>query len=116
MRPIFNAPERTEAERLFRAALDAWRKDHPKLAQWAEQAIAEGLTVFDFPAAHRVRLRTTNGLERINLGLRRRTRVASIFPNPGFLLAPGLRFACRAGRRMDGGLCLSQPQPVTPAS
>jgi transposase-like protein len=29
--------------------------------------------VFDFPVAHRVRLRTTNGLERINRELRRRT-------------------------------------------
>jgi transposase-like protein len=29
----------------------------------------------------RVRLRTTNGLERINREIKRRTRVASIFPN-----------------------------------
>jgi len=40
------------------------------------------LTGFDYLAAHRVRLRTTNGLERINRELRRRNRVASIFPNP----------------------------------
>ena len=62
----FNAPDKAEAERLLKAALDTWRKEHPKLAEWAETAIPESLTVFDFPAAHRIRLRTTNGLERIS--------------------------------------------------
>ena len=42
--------------------------------------MSQGLTVFSFPEAHR-RLRTTNGLERLNRAIRRRTRVASIFPN-----------------------------------
>lgn len=82
LRAVFNAPDRAEAERLFKAALESWRKEHPKLAAWAEEAVPESLTVFDFPAAHRIRLRTTNGLERINRELRRRTRVASIFPKP----------------------------------
>ncbi len=81
LRAIFNAPDRTEAERLLHQAIEAWRKEHPKLAQWAEENILEGLTVFSFPASHRTRLRTTNGLERINREIKRRTRVASIFPH-----------------------------------
>jgi transposase-like protein len=59
LRTIFNAPDKMEAERLLQSALEAWRKEHPKLAEWAEVAVPESLTVFDFPAAHRVRLRTT---------------------------------------------------------
>ncbi len=81
IKAIFNAPDKAEAERLLRQAIDIWAKEVPKLAQWAEENLPMGFTVFDLPPAHRVRLRTTNGLERINRELKRRTRVASIFPN-----------------------------------
>lgn len=81
IRAIFNAPDRAEAERLLKQAIEVWATDAPKLASWAEANLPDGFTVFNFPAAHRVRLRTTNGLERINREIKRRTRVASIFPN-----------------------------------
>lgn len=81
IRAIFNAPDKVEAERLLRQALDVWQADLPKLAAWAEENLPEGFAVFDLPHSQRVRLRTTNGLERINRELKRRTRVASIFPN-----------------------------------
>jgi putative transposase len=81
IRAIFNAPDKCEAERLLRQALDAWNTEAPKLAQWAEENLPEGFTVFDLPHGQRTRLRTTNGLERINREIKRRTRVASIFPN-----------------------------------
>jgi transposase-like protein len=81
IRAIFNAPDRAEAERLLKQTVEAWRADAPKLATWAEDNLADGFTVFNFPQGHRVRLRTTNGLERINREIKRRTRVASIFPN-----------------------------------
>jgi transposase-like protein len=81
IRAIFNAPDRAEAERLLKQAITIWQVEAPKLAQWAEENLPEGLTVFDQAPAHRTRLRTTNGLERINREIKRRTRVASIFPN-----------------------------------
>jgi len=81
IRAIFNAPDRAEAERLLQQAIEAWSADAPKLAQWAEDNLLEGFTVFELPLAQRPRLRTTNGLERINREIKRRTRVASIFPN-----------------------------------
>lgn len=34
-----------------------------------------------FPLKHRPRIRTTNGLERLNQEIKRRTRVVRIFPN-----------------------------------
>lgn len=71
----------------MRQAIEDWRTEAPKLAQWAEENLPEGFAVFALPIAQRVRLRTTNGLERINREIKRRTRVASmarghvVFPN-----------------------------------
>jgi putative transposase len=76
IRAIFNAPDRAEAERLLKQAIEAWSADAPKLAQWAEDNLPEGFTVFELPLAQRPRLRTTNGLERINREIKRRTRVS----------------------------------------
>ena len=81
IRAIFNAPDRAEAERLMKQTIELWATDSPKLAQWAEENLPDGFAVFDLPHGQRVRLRTTNGLERINREIKRRTRVASIFPN-----------------------------------
>lgn len=115
IRALFNAPDRMEAERLLKVALEIWRKEHPKLAEWAETAIPESLTVFDFPAAHRIRLRTTRpytdqpGTAPTHSG-------GQHLPQPGFLPAPRLGFARRTRRRMDDRQGLPQLQPVTQTS
>jgi putative transposase len=43
--------------------------------------VEECLACLSFPESHRRRIRTTNGLERFNQELKRRTRVVRIFPN-----------------------------------
>ena len=81
IRSIFNAPDVSEARRLLGLAVEGWRKEHPKLAAWAEENLTEGFAVFALPPEHRVRMRTTNGVERLNKEIKRRTRVATLFPN-----------------------------------
>jgi transposase-like protein len=81
IRAIFNAPDRHEAERLLEMFVERYQKAAPKLANWAEEALPQGFTVFSLPPAHRRRLRTTNLVERLNEEIRRRTRVARLFPN-----------------------------------
>ena len=49
---------------------------------WAETNLPEGLASFGLPEAHRVRMRTTHGLERLNKEIKRRTRVVCLFPIP----------------------------------
>ncbi len=81
IRAIFTALNRHEADTLLAKTVQKYAKTAPRLSTWLETAIPEGLTVFAFPAAHRRLLRTTNGVERLNKEIRRRTRVVSIFPN-----------------------------------
>lgn len=86
LRSVFNAPNRAEADRLLGQMVSKHVTSAPKLAAWLEANVPEGLAVFAFPAEHRRRLRTNNALERLNRELKRRTRVASIFPNEASLL------------------------------
>ena len=86
LRAVFDAPARREAERRVAVLVDKYRKSAPKWAEWLEQNVPEGLTVFALPAAHRRRLRTSNLVERINRELKRRTRVATLFPHEASLL------------------------------
>ena len=81
IRAIFNAPDQAEAERLLKLTAERYRQEAPKLAEWMEPNLPEGLTVLTLPEQHRRRLRTSNMLERLNREIKRRTRVASMFPN-----------------------------------
>jgi transposase-like protein len=86
IRSVFDCPDRLSAQTRLKEVVAAQAKSAPKLATWMEENLPQGFTVFAFPAAHQRRLRTSNPLERVNMELKRRTRVAGVFPNEAALL------------------------------
>jgi transposase-like protein len=86
LRSVFDAPDRLAAERRIAEVVRSYRNTAPRLADWIEENVPQGLTVCAVPPSYRRRLRTTNGLERVNREIKRRTRVATLFPNEASLL------------------------------
>lgn len=55
----------------------------PKAMEIFEAGIDDVLSYLHYPQSHRTRISSTNPLERLNLEIRRRTRVVGIFPHVG---------------------------------
>lgn len=81
IRAIFNAATRQDADTLLARTVAKYAPQASALADWLEENIPQGLTIFAFPPEHQRRLRTTNSLERLNREIRRRSRVVMLFPN-----------------------------------
>lgn len=81
IRAVFNAESRDSATSILSGIVKRWREKAPKLADWMEAKLPEGLNVFVLPKAHQRLMRTSNALERVNKEIRRRTRVVGVFPN-----------------------------------
>lgn len=86
LKRVFDADDDQEATRRLRQMTARYQKSAPALANWLEENVPEALTVLGCPPPHRRRLRTTNSLERLNKEIKRRTRVATLFPNEASLL------------------------------
>jgi putative transposase len=82
LRAIFAAPDRKQALTIASSIAEKWRqKGNEKVAEHLEEHIEECLSCLVFPESHHRRIRTTNGLERLNQEIKRRSRVVRIFPN-----------------------------------
>jgi len=81
LRRIFHSCDYAAAQEEKRKCIEKYKVSAPEYVKWLEDNVEEGLTCFSFPEAHRKKIRTVNGLERLNREIRRRTRVATLFPN-----------------------------------
>ncbi len=81
LRPIFDAPDQATARTLLASFVADYQAKAPAAVATLERGFDDATAVLALPAPYRVRLRTTNGVERLNEEIRRRERVIRIFPN-----------------------------------
>ncbi len=82
LKAIFAQENKAASLRKTQEVVDQLRKT--KLggaANTLEEGISETLTYKNYPREHWLRIRTNNGIERINREIRRRTRVVGCFPD-----------------------------------
>jgi putative transposase len=83
LKGITEAGTLQEARQALGRAVEQVEAGYPEVARMLEQEGEEILTVYALAPEHRKRMRSTNMLERWFEEVRRRTRVARIFPNRG---------------------------------
>jgi transposase-like protein len=80
-RSIYLAQNRRQAAKSFRHWKDKWVQAYPKATRCLERDLDELLNFLGCPVCHRVKVRTTNAIERSFREVRRRTRTMSCFTN-----------------------------------
>ena len=116
IRSVFDSPSRPAADLRLKEIVALYAKSAPKLATWMEENLPPGLTVFALPAAHQKRMRTSNALERVNQEIKRRTRVARLFPNEASLLRLVTALLAETSEEWESGKIYLNMQPSTQPS
>ena len=114
IRSILTCADLVSAQARLRERVLFYAKSAPKLAAWMETNIPQGFTVYALPTAHQRRMRTSNAIERVNQELKRRTRVAGLFPNEASLLRLVSALLCEQSNEWSTGKIYLNMNPTLP--
>jgi transposase-like protein len=91
---IFAAPDSELADMRLKYYVQKYAELAPDLSEWMEENLPEGLTIFELPAKHRRRMRTTNPLERLHEGSQSFINTI-FFPSGCFLTVISIFVPCK---------------------
>lgn len=81
IRKLYEAVDLESAKKTRIQIMNEYEDKAPKAVSLLDEAFDDITAVLILPLRYRKRLRTTNGVERLNEEIRRRERVIRIFPN-----------------------------------
>jgi putative transposase len=81
LKQIWLEPDKKSAKRAAAALSDDYGKRFPDAVRCLEEGLEDSLSFYDFPEVDKKRISSTNGQERLNMEIRRRSRVVGVFPS-----------------------------------
>jgi len=78
---LFKAESKTEAKKLLQGIVKRFSKELPEAMACLADGFSDATVFYDFPSAHRKRIRTTNSLERLHGEIKRRIKSVGAFPD-----------------------------------
>jgi len=86
IRQAFDLPDCKHAGETWQRVADPLRPRWPKLADLMDASEHDVLAYMAFPRQHRIKLHSTNPIERLNTEVKRRADVVGIFPNEASIM------------------------------
>jgi putative transposase len=86
LRELFNTPTLPKAKERLHTFSQALGQQVPEALDCLQEGFAAATRFYEYPQAHWVRIRTTNGLERLHGEIKRRIRSVGAFPDRGSAL------------------------------
>jgi putative transposase len=81
LKQIWLEPDKKTARRAAEALVEDYEKRFPEAIRCLEEGLEDSLTFHDYPEVDRKKISSTNGQERLNMEIRRRSRVVGVFPS-----------------------------------
>ncbi len=81
LKQIWLEPDKKTARRAAAALIEDCGKRFPEAIRCLEEGLEDSLSFHDFPEVDKKKISSTNGQERLNLEIRRRSRVVGVFPS-----------------------------------